>query len=33
MEQLRYDSDIAEASTSKTYWPLPNYGLLLFGEK
>lgn len=33
MEQLRYDSDIAEAATSKTYWPLPNYGLLLFGEK
>ena len=33
MEQLRHDSDIAEASTSKTYWPLPNYGLLLFGEK
>ena len=33
MEQLRHDSDIAEVSTSKTYWPLPNYGLLLFGEK
>ena len=33
MEQLRHDSDIAEASTSKTYWPLPNYGLLMFGEK
>ena len=33
MEQLRHDSDITEASTSKTYWPLPNYGLLLFGEK
>ena len=33
MEQLRHDSDIAEALTSKTYWPLPNYGLLLFGEK
>lgn len=33
MEQLRHDSDIAEAATSKTYWPLPNYGLLLFGEK
>ena len=33
MEQLRHDSDAAEAQTSKTYWPLPNYGLLLFGEK
>ena len=33
MEQLRSDSDAAEAQTSKTYWPLPNYGLLLFGEK
>ena len=33
MEQLRHDSDIAEASTSKTYWPHPNYGLLLFEEK
>ena len=33
MEQLRHDSDIAEAATSKTYWPLPNHGLLLFGEK
>ncbi len=33
MEQLRADSDAAEAQTSKAYWPLPNYGLLLFGEK
>ena len=33
MAQLRADSDAAEAQTSKSYWPLPNYGLLLFGEK
>ncbi|MBE6019263.1 MAG: glutamine synthetase type III [Clostridiales bacterium] len=33
MEQLRHDSDAAEAATSKSFWPLPNYGLLLFGEK
>jgi glutamine synthetase len=33
MEQLRADSDAAEAVTSKSHWPLPNYGLLLFGEK
>jgi glutamine synthetase len=33
MERLRNDSDAAEAQTSKQYWPLPNYGLLLFGEK
>jgi glutamine synthetase len=33
MDQLRADSDAAEAQTSKAYWPLPNYGLLLFGEK
>ena len=33
MQQLRDDSDAAENVTSKTYWPLPNYGLLLFGEK
>ncbi|MBR0469495.1 MAG: glutamine synthetase III [Mogibacterium sp.] len=33
MEQLRHDGDIAEAATSKSFWPLPNYGLLLFGEK
>ena len=33
MDRLRHDSDIAEAATSKTYWPLPNYGLLMFGEK
>lgn len=33
MGQLRSDSDAAEAQTSKTYWPLPSYGLLLFGEK
>ena len=33
MEQLRHDSDVAEAATSKSFWPLPNYGLLLFGEK
>ncbi len=33
MERLRADSDAAEMITSKKYWPLPNYGLLLFGEK
>ena len=33
MEKLRADSDAAERITSKQYWPLPNYGLLLFGEK
>jgi glutamine synthetase len=33
MQRLREASDAAEARTSKTYWPLPNYGLLLFGEK
>ena len=33
MEQLRADSDAAENVTSKAFWPLPNYGLLLFGEK
>ena len=33
MTQLRKDSDAAEAVTSKKYWPLPNYGLLMFGEK
>ena len=33
MEKLRADSDAAERVTSKQYWPLPNYGLLLFGEK
>ncbi|MBQ6388911.1 MAG: glutamine synthetase III [Mogibacterium sp.] len=33
MDRLRHDSDSAEAMTSKNYWPLPNYGLLLFGEK
>ena len=33
MRQLRADSDAAEMITSKRYWPLPNYGLLLFGEK
>ena len=33
MDVLRADSDAAEARTSKKYWPLPNYGLLLFGEK
>ena len=33
MAQLRKDSDAAEAVTSKKYWPLPNYGLLMFGEK
>ena len=33
MEKLRADSDAAEAVTSKSHWPLPNYGLLLFGEK
>lgn len=33
MAKLRQDADFAETLTSKTYWPLPNYGLLLFGEK
>ena len=33
MQQLRADSDAAERVTSKAFWPLPNYGLLLFGEK
>lgn len=33
MARLRKDSDAAEAVTSKKYWPLPNYGLLMFGEK
>lgn len=33
MSRLREDSDAAEKLTSKKYWPLPNYGLLLFGEK
>ena len=33
MEKLRADSDAAENVTSKAFWPLPNYGLLLFGEK
>ena len=33
MGQLRTDSDAAENVTSKAFWPLPNYGLLLFGEK
>ena len=33
MEQLRNHSDAAEKNTSKKFWPLPNYGLLLFGEK
>ena len=33
MEQLRADSDAAERVTAKTCWPLPNYGLLMFGEK
>jgi glutamine synthetase len=33
MGQLRTDSDAAENVTSKEFWPLPNYGLLLFGEK
>ena len=33
MELLRADSDAAENVTSKAFWPLPNYGLLLFGEK
>ena len=33
MGRLREDSDAAEKLTSKKYWPLPNYGLLLFGEK
>ncbi len=33
MQTLREASDAAEAQTSKTYWPLPNYGLLLFGER
>ena len=33
MTRLREDSDAAERLTSKKFWPLPNYGLLLFGEK
>lgn len=33
MEKLRAESDAAEKKTSKSYWPLPNYGLLMFGEK
>ena len=33
MCRLREDSDAAEKLTSKKFWPLPNYGLLLFGEK
>ena len=33
MSRLREDSDAAERLTSKKFWPLPNYGLLLFGEK
>ncbi len=33
MDKLRADSDAAEKNTSKNCWPLPNYGLLLFGEK
>ena len=33
MQELRAFSDAAEKNTSKKYWPLPNYGLLLFGEK
>ena len=33
MRVLRADSDAAEKMTSKSYWPLPNYGQLLFGEK
>ncbi|MBQ6314833.1 MAG: glutamine synthetase III [Mogibacterium sp.] len=33
MEELRAHSDAAEKNTSKRFWPLPNYGLLLFGEK
>lgn len=33
MQKLREDGDAAEMLTSKEYWPLPNYGLLMFGEK
>ena len=33
MAALRADSDAAEMMTSKSCWPLPTYGLLLFGEK
>ena len=33
MRALREDGDAAEMLTSKKYWPLPNYGLLMFGEK
>ena len=33
MKRLREDGDGAEMLTSKKYWPLPNYGLLMFGEK
>ena len=33
LKKLREDGDAAEMLTSKKYWPLPNYGLLMFGEK
>lgn len=33
MDELRQASDSAEVITAKSYWPMPNYGLLLFGEK
>ena len=33
MRKLREDGDAAEMLTSKKHWPLPNYGLLMFGEK
>jgi glutamine synthetase len=33
MKKLREDGDAAEMLTSKKHWPLPNYGLLMFGEK
>ena len=33
MAGLREESDAAEKLTSKAFWPLPNYGLLMFEEK
>lgn len=33
MHRLRADGDATEMLTSKKYWPLPTYGLLMFGEK
>lgn len=33
MDDLRADCDEAERMTGKSYWPLPSYGRLLFGER